>query len=772
MLESGIKPLSYHLGVNDSTQSPNLNPNNNANANFNDHGWGYCTEEELEEILLKNLEFLYNEAITKLISLGYDEDVALKAILRNGHCYGGMDVLTNILHNSLAYLNSSCDNSNGSNSEESESGFPDLRQLEEYSLAGMICLLQQVRPHLSKGDAMWCLLMSDLHVGRASTMEIPSLPSLNGCSPVSNNLESVDNNGVGVVSPALCRFHGGWGFGNGGDFAVNGLFSCGAEMTLQRDIECPKRFNLSPSMKSLLKKNVAIFAASFRANSKQMQTQNQACVGTLSSGDAPLAVAGTLCRFHGGWGFGNGGDFAVNGLFSCGAEMTLQRDIECPKRFNLSPSMKSLLKKNVAIFAASFRANSKQMQTQNQACVGTLSSGDAPLAVAGSEVSAEKSEESQNLMSQDGVNSVLSKFRDLNIDENLERAGEDQKSEMIISLLHQIKDLEKQVKERKDWAHQKAMQAARKLSSDLTELKMLRMEREEMQRMKKGKHTIEDSTMKRLSEMENALRKASGQVDRANAAVRRLETENAEIRAEMEASKLSASESVTTCLEVAKREKKCLKKLLAWEKQKAKLQDEIADEKDKIKDLQRCLARVEQDQKETELKWREELKSKELALAQIEEERCSKEAAEASNKRKLEALRLKIEIDFQRHRDDHQRLEQELSRLKLSAQSTELNHQSDNLLTGKSEGTKPQGETIAKLLNELDKLEDSSEKEVNGDRECIICSKDEVSIVFLPCAHQVLCANCNDSYGKKGKATCPCCQVPIEQRIRVFGASS
>ncbi|KAK1394187.1 hypothetical protein POM88_013243 [Heracleum sosnowskyi] len=50
--------------------------------------------------------------------------------------------------------------------------------------------------------------------------------------------------------------------------------------------------------------------------------------------------------------------------------------------------------------------------------------------------------------------------------------------------------------------------------------------------------------MKRLSEMENALRKASGQMDRANAAVRRLETENADIRAEMEASKLSASESV------------------------------------------------------------------------------------------------------------------------------------------------------------------------------------------------------------------------------------
>ncbi|WRX18013.1 hypothetical protein QQP08_010500 [Theobroma cacao] len=683
ILESGLKPLSYPLGLNDSTQSPNPNPNNNNNTNFDDHGWGYCTEEQLEEILLKNLEFLYNEAISKLVALGYDEDVALKAILRNGHCYGGMDVLTNILHNSLAYLNGSCGSSNGSNSEETEPGFPDLRQLEEYSLAGMVCLLQQVRPHLSKGDAMWCLLMSDLHVGRASTMEIPTLPSpTSGCSPVSNNVESVGNNGVGVMSPALCRFHGGWGFGNGG------------------------------------------------------------------------------------------AEFAVNGFFSYCTDMTLQRDIECPKRFNLSPSMKSLLKKNVAMFAASFRANSKQMQTQNQACVGTLSSGDAPPAVAGGEVPTEKSEESQNLKSQDGVNSVLSKFRDLNIDDNYEHVGEDQKGEMIISLLHQIKDLEKQVKERKEWAHQKAMQAARKLSSDLTELKMLRMEREETQRLKKGKHTIDDSTMKRLSDMENALRKASGQVDRANAAVRRLENENAEIRAEMEASKLSASESVKTCLEVAKREKKCLKKLLAWEKQKTKLQEEIAIEKEKINELQRCLARVEQDQKETESKWRQELKAKELALAQVEEERRSKEAAEVNNKRKLEALRLKIEIDFQRHKDDHQRLEQELSRLKVSAQSTESNHQSNNLLTGKSEGAKPQGETIARLLHELDKLEDSSEKEVNCDRECIICSKDEVSIVFLPCAHQVLCANCNDSYGKKGKATCPCCRMPIEQRIRVFGAAS
>ncbi|XP_020205895.1 MND1-interacting protein 1 isoform X1 [Cajanus cajan] len=690
--ETGLKPFKYHLGLNDSPQIPNSNPN------VEETGWGYCTEEQLEEILLKNLEFIYNEAVSKLVALGYDEDVAVKAILRNGHCYGGMDVLTNILHNSLAFLNSNnsdgvggggggySNNNNSGNLDESEPVFSDLRQLEEYSLAGMVCLLQQVRPHLSKGDAMWCLLMSDLHVGRASAMEIPVPGNGSPAAPVATGGEG-GGNSVGVMAPALCRFHGGWGFGNGGglEFPVNGIFSCGAEMNLQ-----------------------------------------------------------------------------------------LQRDIEFPKRFNLSPSMKSLLKRNVAMFAAGFRANSKQLQAQAKVVPGRSAAPNLDsTAVAGTETRAEQSgRDSQNLDSQDAVNSVLSKFRDLNLDENLELVAEDQKDEVIVTLFHQIKDLEKQVNERKDWAHQKAMQAARKLSSDLTELKMLRMEREETQKLKKGKPVLEDTTMKRLSEMENALRKASGQLDLANAAVRRLETENAEMKAEMEASKLSASESVTACLEVAKREKKCLKKLLAWEKQKAKLQQEISDEKERISKTQEILVQIRQGQKEAEVKWKDEMKAKEEALALVEEERRSKEAAESNNKRKLEALRLKIEIDFQRHKDDLLRLEQELSRLKASAQSAELHHQSSTSPTSDSEGAKPQRETIARLLQELDNLEDFSEKEVNSNRECIICMEDEVSIVFLPCAHQVMCASCSDEYGRKGKAACPCCRVQIQQRIRVFGASS
>ena len=114
MLESVLKSWTYSMGF-DGSMKNNPNPNTDQHPSFDDCGWGYGTEEQLEEILLKNLEFWYKEAISKLIALGDDEDVSLKVVLRNGHCCGGMDVLTNILHNSLSYLNiGSCENDGGS----------------------------------------------------------------------------------------------------------------------------------------------------------------------------------------------------------------------------------------------------------------------------------------------------------------------------------------------------------------------------------------------------------------------------------------------------------------------------------------------------------------------------------------------------------------------------------------------------------------------------------------------------------------------------------
>lgn len=62
------------------------------------------------------------------------------------------------------------------NSNEFEHIFSDFRHLEKYTLVGMVCLLQHVRPNLCKGDVMWYLLMSDLHVGKANNTEEDDVP--------------------------------------------------------------------------------------------------------------------------------------------------------------------------------------------------------------------------------------------------------------------------------------------------------------------------------------------------------------------------------------------------------------------------------------------------------------------------------------------------------------------------------------------------------------------------------------------------------------------
>ncbi|KAK1561196.1 hypothetical protein Q3G72_035395 [Acer saccharum] len=62
-------------------------------------------DEKMEKLLLKSFGGMYNEACKRLVvSCGYQHDVALKAIVANGHAFGNRDVITNIVQNSLYYL--------------------------------------------------------------------------------------------------------------------------------------------------------------------------------------------------------------------------------------------------------------------------------------------------------------------------------------------------------------------------------------------------------------------------------------------------------------------------------------------------------------------------------------------------------------------------------------------------------------------------------------------------------------------------------------------
>ncbi|XP_030533489.1 MND1-interacting protein 1-like [Rhodamnia argentea] len=597
----------------------------------------------LEKILLGALEEKYIEALRRLVEMGYDEDAALKAVLRNGHCYGDEDVLLNIFNNALAYLTGDC-RSRNLIFEANGILFTSLAQMAEHSLGCMVHVLQQV--HHSRRKAMWSLVLSKLHIGLAVAMP-----------PSEGNWESdsSDEDAVDVDLPPCCRFN-----------RCLGIWWLVEESGVPSDM-------------------LAV------GNERNKHQPND--------------------------------------------EEHLQSDIEVPESFGLSPELKSMLKKNVAKVAAAVRANLMQNFMHSNASV----KGDAP-AVSQPEACGESSV----LRCKEWVNSVADtlpgRLSNLNLDGNLVGLPEERKDAIILHLQNQIEDHERQVKEREAWARQKAVQADKSVESALLELETLRKEMAESRHvLKKGKPTLDASTRMKLSDKESALRKMGARAEATHAAMTRVENENAKIKAETEAFNLSASESANACREVAKREKKNQKKLLACEKQKVELQESIAEEKQKITELQQQLVEIQKAQREAETKWRQAADAKELANAQLKEEKRALEAAKADSKKRLEDLRLRTETEMKLYRDKVLRLEQELSDLKIAA-----------------------GNTEATPMHELD---------VQDHRKCIICWKNEVRILFLPCAHEVLCADCSDKYGYKEKVLCPMCQVPIEEAIRVFGGS-
>ncbi|KAK4728346.1 hypothetical protein R3W88_021334 [Solanum pinnatisectum] len=377
------------------------------------------------------------------------------------------------------------------------------------------------------------------------------------------------------------------------------------------------------------------------------------------------------------------------------------KDLRYPNRFNLSPSMKALLKRNITTFTVGLRKHSEYGRNLSSGSISRFEGG------------VKKIDKYEIMQNQNVISSSLSKFHHLNFNENSK----------------QIEDFERQVNKRKYWAYQKVMQVAYKLRTSMKTLINL------------GKR------------MKIVVQETSNLVDSGNLIKKKIENENDEIRAEIEAYKLRASEYETTRLEALKQEKKCRKKLKVWEKQKKKLQDNIAAEKQVLLDLQQQLVEGERTKKEVEAKWKQEQRATGQALSLLKEETFLNKEAKATNKIMLMDMRLSFEIESQQYKDELQRLHQELSRLKASNEVPERD--------------------AAKMLHDIDRLEVCfSNKDESSVRKCVICKKGEVSVVFLPCAHQVICANCNDNYGNNGRAICPSCRVPIERRIWVFGATS
>ncbi|XP_077232337.1 RING/U-box superfamily protein [Tasmannia lanceolata] len=724
-----------------------------------DADWSYLSESQLEELVLSNLDANFKSAIKKISFFGYSEEVATKAVLRSGLCYGCKDTVSNIVDNTLAFL------SNGQEIDSSRDHFfEDLQQLEKYILAEMVCVLREVRPFFSTGDAMWCLLICDMNMSHACAMDSDTLSSF-------GNDETTGNSFVSTVPQQKSE--------------ANSSLPSMPLLNVQK----PNKPNPLLPYSQCSQSDIPTV--------EELSSVTSECVLTMSQSSAPEEKPSGIKKGNSN---GSRRDSTLRqksihlekNYRAYGAKVALRAgkasglgalilDKKCK---SISDSNATNLKNASLKLSRAVGVDASQVDGSANLFINAGPSADlvfgpktvassSALPMANTELSlslASKSNGALSLPSKPNcdVETPNCSFTGISSDTIFGKwVPQDKKDEVMLKLAPRVRELQTQMQEWTEWAQQKVMQAARRLSKDKAELKTLRQEKEEVARLKKENQTMEENTMKKLSEMENALCKAGGQVERANATLRRREVENSELRHEMEAAKLWAEKSAASCEEVSTREKTTLKKFQSWEMQKALLQEEHVTEKRKLSQLQKQLEQAKESHDQREARWRQEQKVKDEALMQANSERKEREQIEASAKSEEDMIRLKAENDFQRCKDDIRRLEREISQLRLKSDSSKI-----EALRWGIDGTTALKETNTHYISGMIDFQELGIGDVQRDRECVMCLTEEMSIVFLPCAHQVVCSKCNELHEKQGMKDCPSCRTPIQQRIRVRFADS
>ncbi|KAI5070967.1 hypothetical protein GOP47_0013218 [Adiantum capillus-veneris] len=714
-------------------------------------------EAQLEGILMSMLDGVYKDAVKKIISSNFTQEEALSAVLRKGR-WNKRDALTSIGDSALAWLQNS-----EARSSTTDLVFSDLKEMESYVLAEMVSMLRKVRPYMSKGDAMWCLLMCDLNVLLACTMDEDSVPLASKEGHPSSVVLSQTKQPTElppssapptstmttVLPPQQAPY----------------LPQANAQPTsilISSHKESRSAFS-TPSFSSSPVGKVAI--ASRKASSSKPSVSIGAQKSTASlTVEAINAQKPITClnlnsmheQAHQNLGSAKNHQISVPqltapedhamklglyisnsniGLEKCRnlkPEHLVQRAISMDASPNYPretqtavlsvqcmPQRSDILAKNFGVeqltsfqpgaTGSKLKGNkihcstvvlpddSRQSvltdlqigsssgcpsyhlpqdegwTTSSSSCtVGNLASSGAELSLATASIMSNASTEFSGDCLVDSCtdeNHISCSKAGISVGQMLgctDSSAEERKTVMLWQLVDRVKYLEAQLQDWTDWAQQKVMQAARRLTKDTAELKALRQERDEYMRLKKEKQALEESTMKKLAEMETSLGKALSQVERANTTAGRLESENAQVRKEMEAAKLTAAESVYVCQEATKREKKSIKKAQGWEKQKVKLQEELIEGKRNLSNLLEQLAQARERLQQAEVRWRQEKKAKEEAQLAAETEKRAKESAEHSAKKREEALQRKSEALSQRYREEVQKLDSEIGKIKLS----------------------------------------------------------------------------------------------------------
>lgn len=530
--------------------------------------WDDPIVSQLEELLKSNLLAIFCNAVKKIADCGYTEEVAEWAVLNSSLFHGSKDAVTNVVDGALALLK-----------REKEFNmhkhpvFQELQGLVDYTLLEMIHVLREVRPALTIVEAMWCLLISDLNLVHACVLE-------------------------GGLSGGTC------GQETSGEKST--LSKSKSEISGTSESDSDKI--MTPAKNSEPENPVAELASSKKESSLAPQEAKGKFPGTTGEHTQTSSRVMTADEKSGGSRKGS----STNSK----RDMLRQKALHFEKNYKGRMS-KGAFKAKVAAWGNMVLDKSLKSQSGSSsgATKGTYPKLTNPVSGAPVECNHQLSSNSQSVKDRVfAIPAVSSKSpassakvtdprlkRETNVcdppkntdyyasipfDEMLQKyIPRDDKDKTILILVPRKQALEKEIQGWTDWANEKVMQAARRLGKDKGELKLLRQEKEEMEKFNKEKQALEESTTKRLSEMEYALSNATGQIEVANSTVRRLEEENHALNKLMEDAKLQALRSASNLQEATQREQEAMKKLQTWETEKGLVQEQLTNLKRRIAEL-------------------------------------------------------------------------------------------------------------------------------------------------------------------------------------------
>ncbi|KAI3783123.1 hypothetical protein L2E82_13186 [Cichorium intybus] len=353
---------------------------------------------------------------------------------------------------------------------------------------------------------------------------------------------------------------------------------------------------------------------------------------------------------------------------------------------------------------------------------------------------------------------VLSKTVDYHLkriprDEKGDYVPRDKKDMLTLDIVSQIHESQKELQKWDDWANSKVMEVTKRLSQHRQEVNMLKVEKEEAKKVMKDNEATEENTTNRLLETTRTLNTTNTKLNLATSAIIKLQSKQSVIKEEMETEKNQSLLKARRLEQSLIKEEEALKKSQSFGCEKTVLEEELKALKCQVDPMQRELEKAKCILTETEIRIGKEEKENAILVTETKSIKNERDILEDVAMEEYEMMKVKEEEALKKYETKKKRIQYEISVLKLEVESKRI--------TAMQKSMNMNGDSSKRL-----EVFKNMGKHKKKDRECVMCLNDEMTVVFLPCRHQVLCEACNVKH-EKGMNDCPSCRTPIEKRITI-----